>query len=366
MIFLATNMNSDELNNLFSKEKEFMEYSINSQKNLKNIVLEYMQNLANFTSSDLNSANSVLSFLENLKKSLELCNNNISLLEILLSLLSNTISAINNNINIDEAINLYNSKYISLNTAIMQSTLTIEYCLQKANQLKVEEHNNEECNIEKPSIEEHNIEEHYIKKSNIEEHNTEEHYIEKPTIEDHNAEEHNIIEHNTEETKKNDDLVLPKIPISQNNIEIEVDNAFIDNTLVVSEITGNVTLPYSIDQLEVQYKENEHKYSSLSDLVRKKYTLPISRFKNPFSSRFREAYRLMRYKENASVLDALELGIELMFNYNLHPAIISACKNLDELDIYLDYLEEGETNKFNCFDIIFEFPPAVVKNKNAF
>ena len=71
----------------------------------------------------------------------------------------------------------------------------------------------------------------------------------------------------------------------------------------------------------------------------------------------------MRKKEKASISDSFELGFELMFNYNLHPAIIAACKNLDELDIYLDYLETGETNNFDCFEIIFELPPAVVNKK---
>ena len=56
---------------------------------------------------------------------------------------------------------------------------------------------------------------------------------------------------------------------------------------------------------------------------------------------------------------AFDLGTELLFNYNLHPAIISACRNLDELDIYLDYLENNETENFKCFSIIFEIPPVV-------
>lgn len=53
--------------------------------------------------------------------------------------------------------------------------------------------------------------------------------------------------------------------------------------------------------------------------------------------------------------------MELLFNYNLHPAIISACKNIDELDIYLDYLENNETDKFNCFNIKFEIAPSISK-----
>ena len=73
----------------------------------------------------------------------------------------------------------------------------------------------------------------------------------------------------------------------------------------------------------------------------------------------------MKKKENGSIKDAFDLGMELLFNYNLHPAIITACKNLDELDIYLDYLENNETDKFDCFKIVFEIAPIVVKNRKS-
>lgn len=60
---------------------------------------------------------------------------------------------------------------------------------------------------------------------------------------------------------------------------------------------------------------------------------------------------------------SFDLATELLFNYNLHPAIISACRNLDELDIYLDRPDSGETDKFSCFNIVFEIPPVIYKNK---
>ena len=66
-------------------------------------------------------------------------------------------------------------------------------------------------------------------------------------------------------------------------------------------------------------------------------------------------------KEKASIKDAIDLGLELMFNYNLYPAIITACKNLDELDIYLAYLETGEIDKFKIFNIIYQLSPTLSK-----
>ena len=88
----------------------------------------------------------------------------------------------------------------------------------------------------------------------------------------------------------------------------------------------------------------------------------LENFKTPFVARFREAFKLAYTKEKKSIKYAFDLGTELLFNYNLHPAIIAGCRNLDELDIYLDYLENSETEKFDCFKIVFEIPPVLKKS----
>ena len=55
-----------------------------------------------------------------------------------------------------------------------------------------------------------------------------------------------------------------------------------------------------------------------------------------------------------------------MLNYNLHPAIITACKNLNELDIYIACLEDNTLDEFEFFDIKYEIPLAISKHaKNA-
>ena len=113
--------------------------------------------------------------------------------------------------------------------------------------------------------------------------------------------------------------------------------------------------------------KNEHQnwnfkilYTDLdwNEVIENEFTIPYSNVKNPSFSRFKEAFRLVKNKEQKSIKEAFDLGMELLFNYNLHPAIISACKNIDELDIYLDYLENNETDKFNCFNIKFEIAPS--------
>ena len=137
-------------------------------------------------------------------------------------------------------------------------------------------------------------------------------------------------------------------------------NNLTENTLIISETKGKVILPYLLTDLEAIKEKNPSK--TFEEIVQENYTLPIETFKTPFVARFREAFKLAHTKEKKSIKYAFDLGTELLFNYNLHPAIIAGCRNLDELDIYLDYLENSETEKFNCFKIVFEIPPVLKKS----
>lgn len=154
--------------------------------------------------------------------------------------------------------------------------------------------------------------------------------------------------------KSNNDL---KITISKENEKIPELIKNRENCLIISETTGNIILPYYLNDLSnIENKTYEQ-------IIQENYTLPVDLFKPAFVARFREAFKLAHNKEKKSVVFSLNLATELMFNYNLHPAIITACRNLDELDIYLDCLENNETEKFKCFNIIFEIPPIISKKK---
>lgn len=129
-----------------------------------------------------------------------------------------------------------------------------------------------------------------------------------------------------------------------------------NNTLLISEVQNKVVLPYTVNDLQ-QILSANNKYTSLQDVIDNVYTIPIDKYKSSSISRFKEAYNLMRKKEKSSVLDSLNLATELTFNNLLNPAIITACKNLDELDVYLDCLSTNELDKFNLFEIKYEMLP---------
>ena len=140
---------------------------------------------------------------------------------------------------------------------------------------------------------------------------------------------------------------------------IELESGFVEKTLVISEIQKKVILPYRLDKVEDILLTNSAKYKSIQDVIDKLYTRPIKYYKSAAVARFKEAYILMRRREHSSRLKALSLASELLLNYNLHPAIISACRNIDQLDIYLACLEDDTLNEFKFFDIKYEVAPKI-------
>ncbi len=169
---------------------------------------------------------------------------------------------------------------------------------------------------------------------------------EKPTVKEE------IIDEPKQATKKssNDSKPVETVIISPDEIK---DN----DTLLISDKTKTVFLPYKVEDLEKKLEKSKN-YKTLKDVIDKEYTIPLSEFKSPSKSRYREAYHLMREKEHGSIKEAIGLGFEVMFQSDLNPAIIAACRNLDELDIYLDCLDDKEPEKFSCFKIKYDVPPA--------
>lgn len=147
-------------------------------------------------------------------------------------------------------------------------------------------------------------------------------------------------------------LVSEEPIIEENAPKVLTDN----NTLIISEIQGKVFLPYQISELEKTLAESKV-YNTLEDVISDLYVIPIEKYKFSNKARFKETYELMRKREKASIFESLNIAFEQTFNRSLNPAIITACKNLGELDIYLDCLDDNETSKFPCFKIEYEILP---------
>lgn len=133
-----------------------------------------------------------------------------------------------------------------------------------------------------------------------------------------------------------------------------VDN----NVLLISQVKNKVFLPYKIENVNKLLEQNKNK--SVLEIIEENYVVPLSNFRWSIISRFRETFKLVK-KQGYSFFDAVDLASELMFKRYLHPAIIASCENLDQLDIYLDCLEENQLNDFPFFKVEHELK---VKQKN--
>lgn len=134
-----------------------------------------------------------------------------------------------------------------------------------------------------------------------------------------------------------------------------------ENTLLISEEDKKVFLPYEKKEIFSILENPNFSFKNEQEIIEKLYTVPSSNYKSFSLSRFKEAYKLVREKEKGSIAKALDLGLELFSNYNLHPAIITACKNMHELDIYLSCLEYNELEDFKYFKTEFKSPPLNTK-----
>lgn len=158
--------------------------------------------------------------------------------------------------------------------------------------------------------------------------------------------------------------VLEKDTMIKKEIKVDIELEPHDNNiLIISEKEQKAYLPFFYSEVKNIFQNSNNQYQTMQDVVDDLYIVSLDKFKNSAIARFREAFHLIRNKEKGSITKALDLGLELMFNYSLNPIVVAACRNLDELDIYLDCLEENELYDFNCFEIKFEVMPQYVKNR---
>ncbi|MFR5765685.1 MAG: hypothetical protein ACLUF5_03750 [Clostridia bacterium] len=152
------------------------------------------------------------------------------------------------------------------------------------------------------------------------------------------------------------DIDLPvesEISLSSSDDDIH-DN----NTLLISEKLQKVFLPYSVKEVMSYLEQYPKEYSSFSDVVNKEFIFPYSYYsKHTVVSRFREAYSLIRDRESKSIIDAFKFAVDIMFNYELNPAIIAACKTQEELENYLSCLNRQKLDEFTTFEIKYEISP---------
>lgn len=139
---------------------------------------------------------------------------------------------------------------------------------------------------------------------------------------------------------------------SNSEIELDDDTKIIEKTLIYSN--NSIILPYSTEDLCAYFSNNPEKYTSLKDIIRKEYTIGLNDIKNTPKTRFIEIFNLAKNKSNLSLPKATSIASELSFNPNIDPVIVKACSSIEELDSYIDCMENNKLNKFNGFKILYK------------
>lgn len=198
-------------------------------------------------------------------------------------------------------------------------------------------------------------------KINIENYNEAYKNIKDNFIKNYIYEERVILDYITTPVK----IIEKDLEEEKNEIKNTIKNTIKNNpTLLISEIQNKVILPYTKEEVEEILKSQENEYKTEQEVIDNVFSRKFEDFKILHIARFTEAYELATKKEKYSKIDGIKLGLELFGERYLHPAIISACRNTDELDVYLDCLHKNELNEFKIFDIKYELYPMVVKTKD--
>lgn len=142
---------------------------------------------------------------------------------------------------------------------------------------------------------------------------------------------------------------------NQKNFSLENFN---NKILRISEKENRVYLPYTSTEVSSYLLHFPDDYHSPSDVIKKEFILPLDYYiKHPVLSRFRETYSLIRDREGKSILEAIKYSMNLMFTYELSPTIIAACKTQEQLENYINCLQNNKLDNFSDFEIKFEINP---------
>lgn len=156
--------------------------------------------------------------------------------------------------------------------------------------------------------------------------------------------------------KKCDGITLSDLNIAQ---EIKSAEVVEENPMLfISEKYNKVYLPYSKREVQSYLEQYPDDYQSFSDVVIKEFIFPLNFYtKHPVTARFREAYSLIRDREAKSIIDSFKFALNIMFRYDLSPAIVAACKTQEQLEKYIECLDNKTSDKFEDFQIKFEITP---------
>ena len=143
-----------------------------------------------------------------------------------------------------------------------------------------------------------------------------------------------------------------------------MENIENNDTLLISEILNKIILPYRAEEIKEIIENEDSIYETPQQVIDEKYTRPLADYRFQAWTRYNETIELAKRSDKCGGINAIALALEMMKKRYLHPSIITACRTLEELYVYLDCLDKDELDDFKIFNIKYELHPIVIKNKN--
>ena len=141
--------------------------------------------------------------------------------------------------------------------------------------------------------------------------------------------------------------------------DVTFDN--LEDNLVLKIGESVVELPYTKREIEEYLKEYPNDYKTPQDVIKREFVTCISIYKRfPILARFKEAYYLCRTKEMMTIIDSFKYAKNYMFRSDVNAYIIAASKSRQQLEDYIECLENNRLDDFKAFKVVYEINPATI------
>lgn len=129
---------------------------------------------------------------------------------------------------------------------------------------------------------------------------------------------------------------------------------FPEKELIINKKLGIAILPYSISDLDELFLNNPEKYTSIQDIIDQEYTIKLKDFENSSITRYKEAFKAAKDRSNYTFSQAANFAKKLLIENEVTSLIIASCKNVEELEFYIECLNNNKLYDFHHFKIIEE------------
>ena len=127
-----------------------------------------------------------------------------------------------------------------------------------------------------------------------------------------------------------------------------------EKELIIKKSLGIAILPYSISDLDELFLDDPEKYSSIQDIIDQEYTVQLKDFENSSITRYKEAFKLAKDKSNYTFSQAANFAKKLLIENEVTSLIIASCRTVEELEFYIECLNNNKLDNFHYFKIIEE------------